>query len=104
MFNGINGIAWAKQSGNSTDTYVLVLQSSIDAGSTWTTKATLYNGLGGANTNKVFGSDIGANLISGPFTSNQISLRLAITDATDPTTDAFTLQNIRCTYQFYLAM
>lgn len=103
FFVGINGISWGIQSGNSTDTYNVVLQTSVDAQMTWTTKATIGANLGGANTGKTYSVDIGAILIDGPWTNNQIHIRTAITDATSPTTDAFTLAPMSVTYQFYYA-
>jgi len=102
MMQGINGLIWGKQSGNSTDTYSIVVQSSVDDGVTWVDEFTVTN-LGGANNGKVFSSGLTATHSAGPFTNNHFKLRLVIKDVTDPTTNAFTLNNIRCTYQFFLA-
>lgn len=102
LFHGIDGICWGKQSGSATDTYSIVLQTSIDAQVTWVTGLTFSTDLGGANGGKTFSSPATTLALNGPFTNNQISIRLALTDATDPTTDALTLTNIRCTYQFWI--
>lgn len=98
VFGIINSYLYALNSSSQTDTITINIQYSTDGGTVWTT----VNQAGAAFTG---GDPAGKSSIqysSGVMTAtlpvtNPVLIRLAIADATDPTTDAVTLTNIRYT-------
>ena len=90
----------------STDTYNMVMQWSRDGGTTWVSLVGLSTAFGGGagGLNVADMDEIGqqAIAVTFPITNATFLIRLAVTDATSPTTDAFTLTNIRCTSQLIL--
>ena len=83
---------------NSTDNVSLSIDYSLDAGVTWSSWTS--NAIAGNNQNVGFTwNGIGASAIgtTTPATNNVVHLRLSIRDATDPTTDIFTITNLRLT-------
>lgn len=91
---------------NSTDTYVIKLQYSSDGGSTWNGLDQCSNIPATQNGKSVHWSystgSTGGVPITYPITGNVILLRMAITDATDPSTDIFTITNFNAQYKLLI--
>jgi hypothetical protein len=107
LATSIGWIAYALITTNTTDGCDLGLQKSLDNGATWTTAAASLLTIDAASQNKSItvqqpSSAAGQIDIDNatPVTNNVVLLRLIVTDATSPTTDALTLTNIRVTIPF----
>ena len=87
---------------NSTDTYTVEIEASTDGGSTWATITNTGNTIA-ANKQGKFSSVMEGSFLAGTkiditgAITNPIQLRLAFLDATSPTTDIFSVSNLRAT-------
>jgi hypothetical protein len=105
IFNGFAANISALCTTNSTDSYALEFQYSLDAGTSWTS----FNpaiAWGGASAGVAHVNMDAAEALTDdyPFTDDKLMFRLNVNDLTSPTTDAFTITNIRATMFFtYLA-
>lgn len=105
LFDVITQSMSALRTTNSTDDYTMVVQYSGDDGATWQTinpPNCSWTGGGGANIPDFVAERPGTitEPPNYPLTGNKILFRTVITHAAAPTTDAFTLTNIRVTMMF----
>lgn len=94
-------LATAKVTSANTDTYVVGVYASVDNGATFNLLnngglITIASGNNGKTVGNATAEPSAPDLnINAPATANKVILQLMVSDATSPTTDAFSITNLR---------